>query len=153
MFKSGCVTNNLWGQTIHLAHIGLSTHSEDFRDKFHLTYTVPLGDSVYLPFADHIHGLITSQSASRRGEGFEFFACFRQPFNCSVVFSTILFKYFFCRNLVVSGNVLSAINVFIAFGYAAFLSTVTTRGVWVGVAFNILRKKCSAEERVSLRTQ
>ena len=43
-------------------------------------------------------------------------------------------------------------NSKVAFGYAAFLSTVITRGVWVWVAFNTLRKKRSAAKPVPFRT-
>ena len=58
--------------------------------------------------------------------------------------SMMLFKYFFCRNSVVYSSVSSPFNVSIAFEYAAFLSTVMTRGDWVWSAFKTWRKNRSA---------
>ncbi len=69
-----------------------------------------------------------------------FVSRFMARWSCSIT----LFKYFFCRSSVVSGSVSSTFNVSTAFGYAAFLSTVITRGDCVCVAFKPLRKNRSA---------
>src|SRR5450759_4385482 len=64
-----------------------------------------------------------------------------------------LFKYLLCRSSHGCGRSPSAFNSLRALGYAAFLSTVITRGVTVWQALSALKKNCLAAcaSRLELR--
>lgn len=114
-----------------------NSNSKELVDKRALSYHLSF-NSLDLAFPNHIHRFVFSQSSSRRIEWSYFPSLLTLVvLSAGALAPQMLFKYFLCRNSVISGSVSLAFKVSIAFGYAAFLSTVSTRDNWVCVAFNV----------------
>ncbi len=63
--ERGCVAKTYKGQPIGIVCILLSSNSKERFDKSDLRDNIPLVDSFYLSFANHIHRFDSAQPASR----------------------------------------------------------------------------------------
>lgn len=126
--SAACVATRFSGQETSWKRSILCSNFEELVDERALSYHISFISKKF-GLSCHIDRFVSLQFSSRRIE-----RCCFPSLPSSGVLSLgdlalqMLFKYFFCRNSVVSGSVSSAFNVSIALGYAAFLSTVLTRG-------------------------
>ena len=83
--QNGCVAKTYKGETIGIVCIPLNSNSKNRFDKFHSRHTVPLFDSFYLSFPNHVHRFDSAQRAFRAIERLESHHRFHNPLDVSMI--------------------------------------------------------------------
>ncbi len=112
--------------------LSLDCHSKQAGDERDLSYDVPFFDAKHLPFPHHVHDLISLQGSPRALKGKEALSQFDTSFDEPVILFDDIVEIFDADvSLQLSGTSPSSFSTLKAFGLAAFLFTVSTRGSMV----------------------
>ena len=132
--KRLCCKNNeeIKRSTEPLPGFRLGDRSKPSGNQGHLASHIPFVHALYLPFPSHVHHLKSLECSPRCLEREKAHPRLRQALGngwmnrwpCSIR----LLRYFTCRNSQCSGRMPAALSSAMALGYAAFLSTLITRG-------------------------